>query len=188
MNLLWEDVRSHRDVLIEMVKKEKIGIIAEIGVWKSGLTSTLLKECGDIITQYWAVDPWEEIVDITDSNYERDMDRYINTAKDGWDNGYFKACKLMREFRQLNVVRLESAKAATIFPKNYFDLVFIDADHRYKNVLSDLKSWYPLVKKGMFFTGHDYKYSHEGTMRAVDEYLGEKFEVIKNSSVWVCRK
>jgi hypothetical protein len=36
------------------------------------------------------------------------------------------------------------------------DYVYIDADHSYKSVQEDLIAWYPKVKVGGLFAGHDW--------------------------------
>jgi hypothetical protein len=43
------------------------------------------------------------------------------------------------------------------FPDNFFDLVYIDADHSYEGCLRDIEDWYPKVKKGRFLIGDDYR-------------------------------
>lgn len=48
------------------------------------------------------------------------------------------------------------------------DVLWIDADHRYPEVLYDLKAWFPHVKAGGTFCGHDYH--AVGVNRAVKEF------------------
>lgn len=49
------------------------------------------------------------------------------------------------------------------------DLVFIDADHFYMSVKADLAAWWPKVKSGGIFAGHDYS-DATGVKQAVDEF------------------
>ena len=37
-----------------------------------------------------------------------------------------------------------------------FDFIYVDGNHCYADFNMDLKSWYPLVKVGGVFGGHDY--------------------------------
>jgi hypothetical protein len=67
------------------------------------------------------------------------------------------------------------------FPDDYFDLIFIDADHTYPGISRDLVDWWPKVKKGGVFCGHDYTHrsvrarnGHKitfGVVEAVDEFV-----------------
>lgn len=50
----------------------------------------------------------------------------------------------------------DSCKAANLFPDEIFDLIYIDGDHTYPGVMSDMKAWYPKLVKGGLFAGHDY--------------------------------
>jgi len=183
---MWTDIKSNREVMAEFIKKEKPKVIAEIGVWKSRLVKSLLRSCGDIITQYWAIDSWQPFN--YDNEFEPDMDRYVKTTSDGWENAYLYACKLMYYFPQLHIIKTSSIKASKLFPLDFFDLVFIDADHRYRGILSDIKTWLPLIRKNGFLSGHDYKHSHPGVIKAVNEtFFSEDVKIVKDSSVWITR-
>ena len=53
-------------------------------------------------------------------------------------------------------IRSRSDVAVEILKDNMFDLVFIDADHRYEPLANDIKQYAPLVKrKGGILCGHD---------------------------------
>lgn len=53
------------------------------------------------------------------------------------------------------ICRTTSKKAAVQIEDESLDFVFIDADHRYEGVLEDLRAWYPKIKPGGLFSGHD---------------------------------
>lgn len=71
----------------------------------------------------------------------------------------------------VQVYREYSFDAVRHFPDEYFDLIYIDADHSYEGCLKDIEDWYPKVKKAKFLTGDDYW--------EVTSPTGMKFEVIK---------
>lgn len=50
----------------------------------------------------------------------------------------------------------ESTVAATFFPDGFFDFVYIDAGHNYNSVFKDLRAWWPKLKNGGLFAGHDF--------------------------------
>lgn len=52
-------------------------------------------------------------------------------------------------------VRCRSDVAADVLKAGAFDLVFIDADHRYSSVMQDIAAFKPLVKQGGILCGHD---------------------------------
>ena len=60
--------------------------------------------------------------------------------------------------------------ACELYPNNYFDFIYIDASHAYKNVKVDCECWWPKVKGGGIIGGHDYFY-YSGCRRAVDEFV-----------------
>jgi len=66
-------------------------------------------------------------------------------------------------------VRMESVAAAAMYADNSLDFVFIDADHTYESITSDIQSWLPKVKIGGIISGHDY--NHPPVKQAVHELL-----------------
>ena len=183
---MWKDTRSNREVLSDIIATEKPEVMVEIGVWKSNLLKYILRKHGNLIKEYWATDPFHPFDYIND--FEEDMKQYVKTTQEGWDNAHLYACKLMYYFPQLRILRLNSLEAAKLFPDNYFDLVFIDADHRYDAVSADIKAWFPLVRIGGILSGHDYKSTHPGVIKAVDEILGKDITIMRDSSVWMKKK
>ena len=154
----------------------KIQNIAEIGVWKSATTRKILRNCSDIISQYWAIDSWP--IEFRDRYYAKKF------TDERWESLHFYACKLMTWFPKLHVVRLNSFDAAKIFPEGYFDLVFIDAEHGYEYMIEYIKTWLPLVSKGGLLTGHDYKHPRfPGVEKAVTEIFGKVEEA--DGFVWI---
>lgn len=66
-------------------------------------------------------------------------------------------------------VRLESVEAAATYEDNSLDFVFIDADHTYDAVKSDILAWLPKIKINGIISGHDY--DHPPVKQAVHELL-----------------
>ncbi len=71
----------------------------------------------------------------------------------------------------------DSLVAAKNIPNEYFDFVYIDADHSYESVKSDIIAWFPKVKKGGFLAGHDWAMGD--VKRAVNEFTEENNYKVK---------
>ena len=62
-------------------------------------------------------------------------------------------------------------KAAPLFSNEYFDFIYIDGDHDYEAVRSDLEVWYPKLKKFGVMCGDDFGHpSGFGVIQAVTEF------------------
>ena len=164
--------------LMDLIKNSngKVQKVAEIGVWKSTTTKKVLANCSDLISQYWAIDPWP--IEFRDRYY---IKKFTDEA---WEGLYLHACSLMFWFPKLYVVRTDSFNAAKLFPDKYFDLIFIDAEHEYERMMEYIPTWLPKVSSGGYLTGHDYKHwKFPGVKKAVKEIFGEVEEA--NGFVWI---
>lgn len=75
--------------------------------------------------------------------------------------------------------RTTSTEAAARIPDASLDFVYIDARHDYESMLEDLAAWFPKVRPGGIFGGHDYVTGHfrQGDFavkRAVDEFFAAR--------------
>lgn len=99
---------------------------------------------------------------------------------------------------RFSLVEGNAIETVTEFPDGFFDFIYIDGSHKYRNVKRDVEAFYPKVREGGFFGGHDYidngKY---GVMRAVDEFfvsINREFYVtceettrLDNPSFWMIK-
>lgn len=164
--------------------KKDYKVFAEVGVWKGDGVSylaNLLKSTGKDFEIY-AIDLFDKLWKYKD--YET---RYA---------GYH--IKYMSEMYQYNLEKTEtrdfitdvkgySDKVAHQFEDDFFDSVFIDADHEYEPMEKDLEAWLPKVKKGGILAGHDYVQSQQGVIKAVDQSFGGK-KKIHQGYVWYYEK
>ena len=69
-------------------------------------------------------------------------------------------------------------------PDNSLDLIFIDAQHTYKNVSEDIQTWAPKLKDTGILGGHDlYDRVYPGVRRAVEE-IGVPYEAGPGHTWW----
>jgi len=86
-------------------------------------------------------------------------------------------------------MRLRSDQAASHFKDESLDFVFIDANHEYEEVKKDIELWYPKVKKGGIFAGHDYSDTWQGVVQAVNEWSQKNNIQISTAELcWITRK
>lgn len=80
----------------------------------------------------------------------------------------------MAPYANVTVLRELSLVAAPRFASASLDLVYIDADHSYSGVKSDIAAWAPKVKPGGWIAGHDYNHERfPGVVQAVREVFGD---------------
>ena len=79
------------------------------------------------------------------------------------------------------------------FPKkfndNLFAMIFIDGSHDYKSVIEDMNNYFPKLKSGGIFAGHDYTQRDLGVIQAVREFSEKQnipFEV-RNTSWYIIK-
>jgi len=152
--------RNYRDWQ-PFIEKYNVQSICEIGVRASQNFRRMLAGKPKIAV---GVDSW-----IEDGNPAHNDCAFPQEQLDG-ECEYFKS--LMMIDPAIRLYRMYSHEAVKNFPDEYFDLIYIDADHSYEGIKQDLEDWWPKVKKGGFFTGDDYSNS-------VAKQTGVRFGVVK---------
>lgn len=143
------------------------GRAVEVGVFYGGLTWYGAQIARDNFSSWVSVDPWNiGSSDLPDGwNWE---DIYT-----GFKMNLRDAC--LDDF--VEIKRMKSVEAAKTEADESLDLVFIDGDHAYESVKSDIDAWWPKVKKGGVMLGHDYCKKLPGVIRAVEERFGKPDEI-----------
>lgn len=155
-----QNLRIHRKRRIwqPFMEKYDCQVICEIGVLSG---HNFVRMIGHNPQVAVAVDSWVEdgIKGHNDSAYTQDQK----------DLQYEQFKELVADKPFVQIYRKYSFDAARHFPDEYFDLIYLDADHSYEGCKKDLELWYPKVKTGRFFTGDDYR---EGWIKWVDMDIG----------------
>ncbi len=69
------------------------------------------------------------------------------------------------------------------------DWVFLDADHSFAGVMTDLGLWWPMVKAGGWIGGHDWDHPEQGQVKeAVREFFPTSEIEIDANRTWFVRK
>jgi hypothetical protein len=167
---------------VDIVKEEfpEKGSLLELGSYQGETTvsyAPIVKEKRGTIT----------IVDWFRGNIEhQEIDRHHPVSDHGFDHKPSDEImnNLTHNLKEIDceeittIHKSKTEDAADLFGDESFDLIFVDAGHRYEDVIRDLELYYPKVKKGGVFCGHDFK--HDGVRKAVAEYfnLPEEFKKI----------
>lgn len=161
----------------DMVKKYDNTDFVEVGTWLGRSAAYMATE---IITQqkninFFCVDTWEGSAEHKQSGLINNRDLYTE---------FLSNISPIRS----NIIpyKTTSLKASALFADESLDFVFIDASHDYENVMQDLKAWYPKVKQGGVFAGHDYP-GWAGVKQAVDEYFTTK-QIFADQACWIVTK
>lgn len=160
------------------------GAMAEVGVLAGSFSRTVLSQWKG--STYYMVDPW--IDQPTDVYMEKTVGRDYEAL-------YRECLEQAKRDPRIRIIRKMSVEAAKEVPDNSLDCVFIDANHAYGPVLADMDAWWPKVRLGGIFAGHDY--GNDTTFpnfcevkRAVDRWMSERRRtfVYSRCNSWWCVK
>jgi len=149
---------AHRKVVVDLIRKYRIRVFAEVGVNQGYMMRDVLRAVGGEMHEYWAIDIWKA--------YK------ASHTQDSWERIYKRVCLRMTYFPILRIVRMDSTEVTELFRDGYFDGVFLDTTHTYEDTLREIDAWLPKIKRGGIFAGHDYgarRKAHQGCKIAVDE-------------------
>lgn len=140
------------------------GIVVEIGV-ASGCFSKQILASYPSLKEIYLIDLWgyqeKGYEDACNLPQETQNERYMQIRRDFADN------------EKVRIIREWSDKAASECEDESIDFLYLDANHSYEACKADLKAWYPKIKKGGLFAGHDYYKGNRlghGVKAAVDEF------------------
>jgi Methyltransferase domain len=124
-----------------------VGIGVEVGVQKGVYAKFLLDNWKG--EKLYLVDAWRQFKSNEVSVDNPDRNVQLNNFAETFMNTYFHYDKAV-------IIKDLSVSASHIFPDGFFDFIYVDAAHDEINVMKDLEAWYPKVKNGGIFAGHDY--------------------------------
>ena len=142
-----------RTTLAEIMAEAGYKIGAEVGVERGAYSLVLLKTIPNL--KLLCIDPWTP----WGLNGARKMRRVYQTA--------------VANLAGLNVefISKTSLEAAEDIPDGSLDFVYIDALHEFDNVMTDIITWVPKVRREGIVSGHDYvPYYQFGVIQAVNVY------------------
>jgi glycosyltransferase involved in cell wall biosynthesis len=163
-----DDIKCYRE-LYESLPDNAVTV--EIGTWKG----RSLCSVADIIKRknikVWGIDSFK--------GSAHDPEMVKQATSDDIQNELYQSLKKFGIFTNVSVLRGMSDEFHGGFNDGIFDMVFIDGDHSYESVMSDILNWYPKVKDGGIIAGHDFHW--ESVAKAINATIGD---VEHGEAVW----
>lgn len=177
MELTWKPSYTH---LNQVITDRNLRIGVEIGVGFGGHVEALLQATS--LRKMYGIDPYHHRHDYADP---------MNLPQNDMDDLYAFTLNRLEVFGdRYEHLRLYSLDAVTSVPDG-IDFVYIDAEHSFEGVWSDLCAWFPKVTEGGIVGGHDYGHvNFPGVKKAVDEFF-RRFDWVINEvgdGVWWVEK
>ncbi len=165
-------VTSRADIPSVLTARGLLGTGVEVGVQNGSFSHHLLTQWPG--TRLVSVDPWAE--------QPKDLYEDAASVTQAEHDICYATCvaKLAPFGDRSTILRMFSHEASERTPDASLDFAYIDARHDYEGVKSDLLAWWPKLKPGGLFMGHDYvpngSYSVGvfGVKTAVDEFAAAR--------------
>jgi len=137
---------SNREDIIKHFKPSGLGL--EVGVYEGEFSKYILDHCPNlnlILLDCWQEQDKDIYKDDMNSSNQIQIQRINKTINNVRDH-----------YNRINLIKGFSDHFSKLFANNIFDFIFIDGNHGYDSVKKDLNNWYPKIKNGGLFCGHDY--------------------------------
>ena len=161
---------------INELKGKLVGV--EIGVCLAHTTESFVKGIKNLKKLY-AIDNYPTFVDWggADFNKER-QDLMKEAAKE----------KLIPYKDKVEFLHVSSEEFVKTLKDESLDFVFIDGDHSFEAALKDFQNYYPKIKKGGIFAGHDIQL--DSVRNALTYFLKERTNEVTGvtNSAWYLKK
>ncbi len=154
-------------------------VVAEIGVSKGNSTVFILDNFD--IKKYYAIDPFQEYKDYTESS----VSNYYK-ANGGADAVYLKTKVRLSKYDNVELIRAYSDQAVKLIEDNELDICFIDGNHAYNYVFMDIKWWSPKVKVDGIICGDDS--FNPVVLLAVKDFFKLDYDLFIGKRSWFVKK
>jgi len=159
-----------RDKILGKIEQIKNGICVEIGVLNGEYSKKILKQKPK---KLYMIDIWDSV--------EKDYDDISNNKNH--PNAYKEALAIANQYsNEAIMIKKNSLEAVLNFEDESIDFLYIDANHAYDFIKKDIEAWYPKVKKGGIFGGHDYLKINWEKNKDFEKNQKDKCIFLENSS------
>ncbi|MFA5889093.1 MAG: glycosyltransferase [Candidatus Paceibacterota bacterium] len=170
------------DEFSKIINPRNFKVGAEIGVAYGGHCEAMLKNTK--IEKLYGVDPYE--------HRESYVDDSMNLPQKEFDELFKMTKERLSPFSKRYEHIRKCSKDAVGNISEQLDFIYIDADHSYEGVWTDLCAWFLKIKDGGIIGGHDYMNPYfPGVQKAVDEFFRRfnwKINFDKENMMWWVEK
>lgn len=159
----------------------------ELGVFEAQSFCSLLQNCPNIKTLY-GVDSWQPYADCLKEPYDG-KPAYIIDPKSIEIIKFmaFHSIKHSGYKEKAIILEKDSKEALNDIPDDSLDFIFLDTYMTYEQAYNDVNEWYPKVKNGGLFMGHDS--SSSAIMKVILDFrkkynINSPLSVFDNTFVW----
>ena len=153
-------------ILEQLAKNSKL---VEVGVWK-----------GDFSKQIWNISNPNLLVLVDSWTFDekvRGCAPQVN-GEEPLNQNFFDQAKKdtydkFENIQNVHILEFNSLQASSKYEDNFFDYIYIDAEHTYNAVTKDLEVWYPKLKKNGTLFGDDYYWREEDDTLSVHKAYQE---------------
>jgi len=131
-----------RDELPKFFKEIGFTVGAEIGAYKGAFTEVFCKEG----LKMYAIDPWMAYGGAGRTQKKQDRQDFL----------YKHTERTLAPYDDCKIIRKTSVDALSDFKDDSLDFVYIDGDHEFSHIATDIVEWTKKVKVGGVVSGHDY--------------------------------
>lgn len=164
-----------RDDILSFLSSHSV--VAELGVLKGDFSDKILKTINP--SELVLIDSWDDEIFSGDVNGN-------NTRLYDAEELYSFVVKRFNQFKNVKIFQNKTDKILE-FENDYFDFIYIDADHSYSAVKIDLENCFLKVKNNGILAGHDYGVNPDktnnhydfGVKKAVDEFCTKYNQKVK---------
>jgi hypothetical protein len=159
INLSKENYRFNRcdaQSIIHLISQHGPNLVGlELGVFEAQSFCSLLQNCSNVKTLY-GVDSWQPYTDYLKEPYDETPAYNIDSKSIELVKSIaFHSIKHSGFKEKAIILEKDSKDALNDIPNNSLDFIFLDTYMSEKQAFEDVYDWYPKVKKGGLFTGHD---------------------------------
>lgn len=157
----------HENRIKMLGEMPKGGRCAEIGVWNGGFSECILEVTQP--SELVLIDPWELLAEQSSEEWTHNRHKDHAFMRQMYD--HVSSC--YGHLPNVSINKGFSAEVLSTFPDDYFDWVYIDGNHQYDFVRSDMAMSFKKVRPGGIIAGDDFFWKKDDRMHVREAVLHE---------------